>query len=110
MPSDLLCPCLAQIADLTTELADERFKGDVSCQVLETEHAERLRASRELQEVKVGGQEWRDGGLNGVVGCKGGCNQCSFTSGAQLQVSDSQDQGHRARVGFSWAWLWRCSG
>ncbi|XP_049644039.1 unconventional myosin-XVIIIb [Suncus etruscus] len=42
----------SKIADLTTELADERFKGDVSCQVLETEHAERLRASRELQEVK----------------------------------------------------------
>lgn len=29
--------CLSQIADLTTELADEHFKGDVSCQVLERE-------------------------------------------------------------------------
>ncbi|XP_055972547.1 unconventional myosin-XVIIIb, partial [Sorex fumeus] len=42
----------SKIADLTTELADERFKGDVSCQVLENERAERLRVCRELQEVK----------------------------------------------------------
>ncbi|XP_054450403.1 unconventional myosin-XVIIIb [Pteronotus mesoamericanus] len=42
----------SKIADLTTELADERFKGDVACQVLESERAERLRASREVQELK----------------------------------------------------------
>ncbi|XP_070131413.1 unconventional myosin-XVIIIb [Equus caballus] len=42
----------SKIADLTTELADERFKGDVACQVLESERAERLRAFREVQELK----------------------------------------------------------
>ncbi|XP_047417535.1 unconventional myosin-XVIIIb [Sciurus carolinensis] len=42
----------SQIADLTTELADERFKGDVACQVLESERAERLQAFREAQELK----------------------------------------------------------
>ncbi|KAL0625088.1 Unconventional myosin-XVIIIb [Plecturocebus cupreus] len=41
-----------RIADLTTELADERFKGDVACQVLEGERAERLQAFREVQELK----------------------------------------------------------
>ncbi|XP_023369088.1 unconventional myosin-XVIIIb isoform X1 [Otolemur garnettii] len=42
----------SKIADLTTELADEHFKGDVACQVLESERAERLQASREVQELK----------------------------------------------------------
>ncbi|XP_005396196.1 PREDICTED: unconventional myosin-XVIIIb isoform X2 [Chinchilla lanigera] len=42
----------SKIADLTTELADERFKGDVACQVLENERAERLQASREIQELR----------------------------------------------------------
>nr|XP_005889908.1 PREDICTED: unconventional myosin-XVIIIb [Bos mutus] len=42
----------SKITELTTELADERFKGDVACQVLESERAERLRASREVQELK----------------------------------------------------------
>ncbi|XP_012499559.1 PREDICTED: unconventional myosin-XVIIIb [Propithecus coquereli] len=42
----------SKIADLTTELADERFKGDVACQVLEGERAERLQAFREVQELK----------------------------------------------------------
>nr|XP_023415099.1 unconventional myosin-XVIIIb [Loxodonta africana] len=42
----------SKIADLTTELADERFKGDVACQALESERAERLRAFREVQELK----------------------------------------------------------
>jgi len=46
-----------QIAELTTELADERFKGDMACQVLESERAERLRASREVQELKASGRE-----------------------------------------------------
>uniref|UniRef100_A0A250Y7W4 Unconventional myosin-XVIIIb n=1 Tax=Castor canadensis TaxID=51338 RepID=A0A250Y7W4_CASCN len=40
------------IADLTTELADERFKGDVACEALEGERAQRLQALRELQELK----------------------------------------------------------
>lgn len=58
----LLSPSSFQIADLTTELADERFKGDVACQVLESERAERLRAFREVQELKVSGPEcWRAG-------------------------------------------------
>lgn len=51
-------PFASQIADLTTELADERFKGDVACQVLESERAERLRAFREVQELKVRGLGW----------------------------------------------------
>uniref|UniRef100_A0A8C9P0Q3 Myosin XVIIIB n=1 Tax=Spermophilus dauricus TaxID=99837 RepID=A0A8C9P0Q3_SPEDA len=42
----------SQIADLTTELADERFKGDAACQALESERAERLQAFREAQELK----------------------------------------------------------
>uniref|UniRef100_A0A5F8GSF4 Myosin XVIIIB n=1 Tax=Monodelphis domestica TaxID=13616 RepID=A0A5F8GSF4_MONDO len=42
----------SKIADLTTELSDERFKGEVACRVLESERAERLRASREIQELK----------------------------------------------------------
>ncbi|XP_045390306.1 unconventional myosin-XVIIIb isoform X1 [Lemur catta] len=42
----------SKIADLTMELADERFKGDVACQVLEGERAERLQAFREVQELK----------------------------------------------------------
>ncbi|EPY80356.1 myosin-XVIIIb [Camelus ferus] len=42
----------SKIAELTTELADERFKGDMACQVLESERAEWLRASREVQELK----------------------------------------------------------
>ncbi|XP_005636424.2 unconventional myosin-XVIIIb isoform X1 [Canis lupus familiaris] len=42
----------SKIADLTTELADEHFKGDVACQVLESERAERQRAFREVQELK----------------------------------------------------------
>ncbi|XP_006890529.1 PREDICTED: unconventional myosin-XVIIIb [Elephantulus edwardii] len=41
-----------KIADLTTELAEERFKGDVACQALEGERAERLQASRKVQELK----------------------------------------------------------
>ncbi|OCU01713.1 hypothetical protein XELAEV_1800749415mg, partial [Xenopus laevis] len=40
------------ITDLTTELSDERFKGEVTCQVLEVERAERLRASREIKEMQ----------------------------------------------------------
>lgn len=44
---------LPQITDLTSELADERFKGDVACQALESERAERLQALREVQELKV---------------------------------------------------------
>lgn len=50
-----LSPCPPQIIDLTTELSDERYKGDVACQVLDGERAERLRGARELQELQVGG-------------------------------------------------------
>ncbi|CAH6778729.1 Myo18b [Phodopus roborovskii] len=42
-----------KITDLTLELADERFKGDVVCQALESERAERLQALREVQELKA---------------------------------------------------------
>lgn len=55
--SDPVLTLPSQIAELTTELADEHFKGDVACQVLETERAERLRAFREVQELKVGGPD-----------------------------------------------------
>lgn len=43
---------------MTTELADERFKGDVACQVLESERAERLRAFQEVRELTVSGPGW----------------------------------------------------
>ncbi|XP_075425072.1 unconventional myosin-XVIIIb isoform X2 [Ascaphus truei] len=43
----------SQVTDLTTELSDERFKGDVTCQVLEGERAERLRASREVKDMQA---------------------------------------------------------
>ncbi|XP_069070803.1 unconventional myosin-XVIIIb [Pleurodeles waltl] len=42
----------SKIIDLMTELSDERFKGDVACQVLEGERAERLRATREIKELQ----------------------------------------------------------
>ncbi|XP_048198707.1 unconventional myosin-XVIIIb [Perognathus longimembris pacificus] len=47
--SDLL---QSKITDLTAELSDERFKGDVACQALESERAERLQAFRQVQELK----------------------------------------------------------
>uniref|UniRef100_F6WUI3 Myosin 18b n=1 Tax=Xenopus tropicalis TaxID=8364 RepID=F6WUI3_XENTR len=43
----------SKITDLTTELSDERFKGEVTCQVLEVERGERLRASREIKEMQA---------------------------------------------------------
>ncbi|XP_075681988.1 unconventional myosin-XVIIIb [Rhinoderma darwinii] len=43
----------SKITDLMTELSDERFKGEVACQVLEGERAERLRVSREIKEIQV---------------------------------------------------------
>ncbi|NXA67683.1 MY18B protein, partial [Mohoua ochrocephala] len=42
----------SKIIDLTTELSDERYKGDVTCQALDGERAERLRGTRELQELQ----------------------------------------------------------
>ncbi|NXX96744.1 MY18B protein, partial [Centropus bengalensis] len=42
----------SKIIDLTTELSDERYKGDITCQVLDGERAERLRCTRELQELQ----------------------------------------------------------
>ncbi|NXF13162.1 MY18B protein, partial [Smithornis capensis] len=42
----------SKIVDLTTELSDERYKGDVTCQALDGERAERLRGARELQELQ----------------------------------------------------------
>ncbi|XP_038619395.1 unconventional myosin-XVIIIb [Tachyglossus aculeatus] len=42
----------SKIADLTMELSDERFKGDVASRVLESARAESLRASREIRELK----------------------------------------------------------
>ncbi|XP_026640331.1 unconventional myosin-XVIIIb [Microtus ochrogaster] len=43
----------SKITDLTSELADERFKGDMACQALESEQAQRLQALREVQELKA---------------------------------------------------------
>ncbi|XP_075070551.1 unconventional myosin-XVIIIb isoform X2 [Mixophyes fleayi] len=43
----------SKITDLTTELSDERFKGEVTCQVLEGERAERLRVTREIKEMQI---------------------------------------------------------
>uniref|UniRef100_A0A8C8S369 Myosin XVIIIB n=1 Tax=Pelusios castaneus TaxID=367368 RepID=A0A8C8S369_9SAUR len=42
----------SKVIDLTTELSDERFKGEVACQVLDGERAERLRGSREIKELR----------------------------------------------------------
>ncbi|NXC97794.1 MY18B protein, partial [Certhia familiaris] len=42
----------SKIIDLTTELSDEQYKGDVTCQALDGERAERLRGTRELQELQ----------------------------------------------------------
>ncbi|NXX49327.1 MY18B protein, partial [Tricholaema leucomelas] len=42
----------SKIIDLTTELSDERYKGDATCQALDGERAERLRGARELQELQ----------------------------------------------------------
>lgn len=42
----------SKITDLTSELADERFKGDMACQALESEQAQRLQTLREVQELK----------------------------------------------------------
>ncbi|KAM9371606.1 unconventional myosin-XVIIIb [Phaethornis superciliosus] len=42
----------SKIMDLTSELSDERHKGDVACQVLDGERAERLRGARELQDLQ----------------------------------------------------------
>ncbi|XP_072736093.1 unconventional myosin-XVIIIb [Ciconia boyciana] len=42
----------SKIIDLTMELSDERYKGDIACQVLDGERAERLRGTRELQELQ----------------------------------------------------------
>ncbi|XP_055461922.1 unconventional myosin-XVIIIb, partial [Psammomys obesus] len=50
----------SKITDLTSELADERFKGDVTCQALESERAERLQALREVQELKAKYQQAQD--------------------------------------------------
>lgn len=43
----------SKITDLTSELADERFKGDMACQALESEQAQRLQTLREVQELKA---------------------------------------------------------
>nr|DBA22886.1 TPA: hypothetical protein GDO54_013877 [Pyxicephalus adspersus] len=43
----------SKITDLMTELSDERFKGEVACQVLEGEKSERLRVTREITEMQV---------------------------------------------------------
>ncbi|XP_032085222.1 unconventional myosin-XVIIIb [Thamnophis elegans] len=43
----------SKLLDLRAELSDERLKGDVACRVLDVERAERLRASKEAQELQA---------------------------------------------------------
>ncbi|KAM4707086.1 unconventional myosin-XVIIIb [Discoglossus pictus] len=43
----------SKITDLTTELSDERFKGEVTCQVLELERAERMKTARDIREMQA---------------------------------------------------------
>uniref|UniRef100_A0A8C5SXL0 Myosin XVIIIB n=1 Tax=Laticauda laticaudata TaxID=8630 RepID=A0A8C5SXL0_LATLA len=50
-----------KVIDLTAELSDERLKGDVACQALDAERAERLRAAKEAGELQVHG--------GGAAGC-----------------------------------------
>ncbi|XP_026541266.1 unconventional myosin-XVIIIb [Notechis scutatus] len=42
-----------KVIDLTAELSDERLKGDVACQALDAERAERLRAAKEAGELQA---------------------------------------------------------
>ncbi|XP_070618119.1 LOW QUALITY PROTEIN: unconventional myosin-XVIIIb [Erythrolamprus reginae] len=42
-----------KVIDLTAELSDERLKGDAACRVLDAERAERLRVSKEAQELQA---------------------------------------------------------
>ncbi|XP_072003128.1 unconventional myosin-XVIIIb [Engystomops pustulosus] len=51
----------SKITDLMTELSDERFKGEVACQVLEGERAERLRVTREIKEMQVKYEQMQKG-------------------------------------------------
>lgn len=44
-----------QVTAVTSELSDERFRGDAVGQALDVERAERLRLSRENKELQVGG-------------------------------------------------------
>uniref|UniRef100_A0A670ZYM7 Myosin motor domain-containing protein n=1 Tax=Pseudonaja textilis TaxID=8673 RepID=A0A670ZYM7_PSETE len=50
-----------KVIDLTAELSDERLKGDVACQALDVERAERLRAAKEARELQVHGGGRVDG-------------------------------------------------
>ncbi|XP_072443950.1 unconventional myosin-XVIIIb-like isoform X1 [Chiloscyllium punctatum] len=42
-----------KISDLSAELTDERFRGDVACRMLESERAERLRLTQELKDMQT---------------------------------------------------------
>lgn len=42
-----------QVTAVTSELSDERFRGDAVGQALDVERAERLRLSRENKELQV---------------------------------------------------------
>lgn len=49
-----VCVCLCvQITAVTSELSDERFRGDAVGQALDVERAERLRLSKENKELQV---------------------------------------------------------
>lgn len=45
--------CPSQVTAVTSELSDERFRGDAVGQALDVERAERLRLSRENKELQV---------------------------------------------------------
>lgn len=52
----MLCDLCEQVTAVTSELSDERFRGDAVGQALDVERAERLRLSRENKELQVDGQ------------------------------------------------------
>ncbi|XP_063000028.1 unconventional myosin-XVIIIb [Elgaria multicarinata webbii] len=73
-----------KIIDLTTELSDERSKGDVACQVLEGERAERLRGSREVKELQSKHDQLQ-----------------KKLDSAEKQLEQTQQQLHEIRAGGS---------
>lgn len=52
-PNAHRCYACVQVTAVTSELSDERFRGDAVGQALDVERAERLRLSRENKELQV---------------------------------------------------------
>lgn len=107
-------PSPSQIAELTAELAEERFKGDVACHVLESERAERLRASREVQELKASGRECRGWEWLSRVAGRGGPASLNpdrpvLTSGMH-RLTDSHTRSPGGHLSLPKSWPCRCPG